>query len=67
MAHSQRSELIKRAIFEDFYTSGDGLVRLARSTTRNPVGAVVGHMMANGYMAVTVPSIRVKVYVHQVI
>lgn len=67
MTKTERITLIKATILASFQSEGDGILRMARRTTRSQVGDAVGHMMANGYLAVTIPDIRIKVYVHQVI
>lgn len=45
--------------------TGDVLRRLA--SNRGGAGEVVGHKMQNGYLAVTIPVLRRKVYAHQIV
>lgn len=61
-------QAIKAAVGEWFAADPDtGVVTLARATNRCPAGAAVGHPMVNGYLAVMVPGLRVKAYVHHVV
>lgn len=57
------SKIIERFTCDKY--TGDVLRRTA--SNRGPAGDKVGHKMKNGYLAVTVPGLRRKVYVHQIV
>jgi hypothetical protein len=61
-------EKIKDAVTKHFGCDPEtgGVFRLIASN-RLAAGSSVGHLMKNGYMAVTVPGVRVKVYCHHVV
>lgn len=59
---------IKRAVSEHFRCDPmTGLVFRKVGSNRLAAGDPIGHLMKNGYMAVVVPGIRVKVYCHHVV
>ena len=52
----------------DNFTCDDlGRILLTRDTTRSRAGAVVGHKLLNGYIAVVLPKSRKKVYAHHIV
>ena len=58
----------KRIVLENFICNPvTGDVIRAAGSNRVAAGAAVGHRLSSGYMAVTLPGIRRKVYCHHVV
>lgn len=61
-------EAIKREIQRHFFCDAQtGTVYRKISSNRKAAGAPIGHRMKNGYLALTIPGLRVKVYCHHIV
>lgn len=59
---------IKSVVTERFTCDPEaGAVLSKLATNRRKAGEILGHKMLNGYVAIMVPGLRVKVYAHHVI